>query len=270
VKENEEMTEENSSDWQAPTPPNDPVDPPQMSEIGTCANVFIEPENTFKDLKRKPRFIIAGIIISLLVGVYTFGVGMKVGEDGMRTFIEEQVSKSPQADSMTAEQKKSAVDLQVTIGKYTSYAVPVFVFISFFVGGLLYWGGSKAFGGEGGFMHSLSVWVYSGLPPAVVAMIANIVVLFLKPAEQIDLAVSQRGVLQANPGFFLDGKEMPILVTFLSTFDVFAIWGWILAAIGLRTVNKLSSGSAWGIVLILIVIGLLFRVLFAVLSGNPQ
>lgn len=266
------MTEGNSPEWQAPPspPPSDQVDPPQMSEIGTVASVFIEPENTFKDLRRKPRFIIAGIIIALFVGVYAFSVGMKVGDDGMRTFIEEQITKSPQADSMTAEQKKSAIDLQMTIGKYTSYAVPVFVFISFFVGGLLYWGGSKAFGGDGSFMHNLSVWVYSGLPPAVVAMIANIIVLMLKPAEQIDLAVSQRGVLQANPGFFLDGKEMPILVTFLSTFDIFAIWGWILAAIGLKTVNKISTGSAWGIVLIFVIVGLLFRLLFAVLSGNPQ
>ncbi|MBK6721813.1 MAG: hypothetical protein IPG58_00590 [Acidobacteria bacterium] len=41
-----------------------------MSEIGTLVNVFIEPENTFKDIVRKPRWIIAGIIISLLVGVY--------------------------------------------------------------------------------------------------------------------------------------------------------------------------------------------------------
>jgi Yip1 domain len=267
------MTEENSSEWQAPPPPESPreeVDPPQMSEISTVANIFIEPENTFKDLKQKPRFIIAGIIIALLVGAFTIGIGIKMGDEGMRNFIEEQINKSSQADGMSSEQKSKAIDLQMTIGKYSRFAVPVFVFISFFIGGLLYWLGAKAFGGTGSFFQNLSVWVYSGLPPAIVAMVANLIVLFLKPAEQIDLAVSQKGVLQANPGFFLDGKKMPMIVTVLSTLDVFAIWGWILAAIGLRTVNKLSKGSAWGIVLIFVFVGLLFRLLFAALSGNPQ
>ena len=241
-----------------------------MSEIGTLGNIFLEPGRTFEDLKRKPRFIIAGIIIALLVGVYTYAVGAKVGEAGMRSFIEEQINKSPQADNMSAEQKRSAVDLQMTIGTYTRFAVPIVVFISFFVGALLYWAASKAFGGSGGFLQNLSVWVYSGLPPAVVGMVANFIVLAIKPAEEIDLAASQRGLLHANPSFFIDGKAMPMIATILGTFDLFAIWGWILAAIGLSTVNKMSKGSAWTVVLILVVVGLAFRLLGAFFSGNPN
>ena len=48
-----------------------------MSEIGTLGTIFIEPENTFIDLKRKPRFIIAGIIMALLVFAFTFGTHVK-------------------------------------------------------------------------------------------------------------------------------------------------------------------------------------------------
>ena len=73
---------------------------------------------------------------------------------------------------------------------------------------------------------------------------------------------------QANPSFFIDGKTMPVLATVLGTFDLFLIWGWILAAIGLQKVGKLSGGSAWTIVLILTLIGLTFRVVSALFSGN--
>jgi hypothetical protein len=68
----------------------------------------------------------------------------------------------------------------------------------------------------------------------------------------------------------LDGKAMPVLTTLISTLDLFAIWGWILAAIGLRITNRLSSGSAWAIVILVALIGVGLRVLGALLSGNPS
>jgi len=253
---------------------NDPLsadtrEEPQMSEVGTLGGIFFEPENTFRDLKRKPRFIMAGVIIALLVTAFTFALQMKIGETAMRNYVTEQIDKSPFADSMSKEQKAAAVDRQVNVGKYTRFAVPVFVFISFFIGGLLYWLGSKAFGGSGSFMGNVSVWIYSGLPPAVISMIANFIVLGIKSADDIDLADSQRGVIHANLGFLM-GKEHPFIGTFLNTFDLFAIWGWVLAAIGLSVVNKMSKGAAWTLILIIAVVGLLFRFAGAYFSGNAS
>jgi hypothetical protein len=270
MQENE-TPQQNSAEWEPPPPPpsEEPAEKAQLSEVATLGTIFIEPENTFKDLKRKPRFIIAGVIIALLVGAYTFGVSYKIGEAGMRSFIAEQIGKSPQADSLSAEQKANAVEMQMTISKYSRFAVPIFVFISFLIGGLIYWLGGKAFGGTGSFTQNLSVWIYSGFPPAVVSMIANFIVTAFKSADDIDLAASQRGLIHANLGFLI-GKEHPVIATLLSTFDVFAIWGWILAAIGLTVINKMSKASAWTLVIITVVIGLAFRVVGAYFSGNPS
>lgn len=243
---------------------------PEISELASLGTIFFEPERTFKDFKRKPRFVVAGIIIALLVMAYTLGVNYKVGEAGMRSFIAEQIDKSPQAGSLSPEQKSDAIELQMTISKYTRYAVPIFVFISFVIGGLIYWLASKAFGGNGTFLENLAVWVYSGLPPAILSMIANFAVLAFKSVDEIDLAASQRGLLNANLGFFIDGKAHPMIATVLSTFDFFAIWGWILAVIGLTAVNKLSKASSWTIVLLLVLVGLGFRLVGAAFSGNPS
>jgi hypothetical protein len=264
------MEEQNSSEWQAPPPPEkiEAGETAQMSEVGTLGSIFFEPGRTFEDLKRKPRFIMAAVIISLLVMGYAIGLQYKIGEAGMRSFVAEQIEK--RAPNLTSEQKTSQLDLQMKITSYTRYALPVFVFVSLLIGGLLYWAGAKAFGGNGGFMHALSVFVYSSFPPAVVGMIANFIVMALKSGDEIDLALSQRSLVNANLGFFVDGHTMPVLATVLATFDLFAIWGWVLAAIGLRITNKLSSGSSWAVVIIIALIGVGFRVIGAFLSGNPS
>ena len=86
---------------------------------------------------------------------------------------------------MNAEQKSGAVEMQMTIGSVVRYALPVFIIISIVIGALLYWLGSKAFGGDGNFLHAVSVWVYSTIPPAVVGSIANFIVLIFKSADEI-------------------------------------------------------------------------------------
>jgi hypothetical protein len=132
------MEEQNSSEWQAPPPPEkiEAGETAQMSEVGTLGSIFFEPGRTFEDLKRKPRFIMAGVIISLLVMGYAIGLQYKIGEAGMRSFVAEQIEK--RAPNLTSEQKTSQVDLQMKITGYTRYALPVFVFVTLLIGGLLY------------------------------------------------------------------------------------------------------------------------------------
>jgi hypothetical protein len=264
------MENPNSVESQMP-PPRAAAEPeaPQMSEAATLGSIFFEPGRTFEDLRRKPRFILAIIVIALLSTVYIFGLYYKVGDEGMRRFAAEQVEKTPGASSMNAEQKAMNVNMQMTIGSVVRYAWPLIIAIILFVGGALYWLASKAFGGAGGFLHGVSVFVYSSLPPTVVGSIANFIVLVFKSADEINIATSQRGVIHANPAIFIDGKASPVLATLIGTLDLFMIWGWVLAAIGLRITNKLSSGSAWAIVLIFALIGIFVRVIGAFFSGNP-
>ena len=277
IEENieQKFEESNEEDWQAPPPPEEiemeEREEPQMSEIGTLANIFIEPGNTFKDLRRKPRFIFAAIIIAILSTGFVFSLQQKVGEESIRRSITQQAEKNSQFAALSQEQKDSSIDLQMSIQKVLSYIAPLFVFIFFLIGGLFYWIGVKAMGGEASFLHTLSVWIYASFPPTVIAVIANFVILFLRSAEDIEyIPASQRGLIKANPTMFFDGKEMPVLTTLISTIDLFAIWGLVLAAIGLKIVGKISTGSAWGIVLIFTLIGITARVIGAFINGVPS
>ncbi|MGI8495358.1 MAG: Yip1 family protein, partial [Pyrinomonadaceae bacterium] len=245
-------------------------EPAQMSEAATLGNIFIEPGNTFEDLRRKPRFILATLIICVLTFGFFFAFQQKMGDERYKRFFEEQFDKNPQAQSLTPEQRASSIKMQTTVGKYISYALPLFVLIAIALGGFIYWIAVKIVGGSMSFPQAVSLWVYSSFPVAVVSTLANVVVLFLKSADEIDIATNQRGLVHANPGFFMDGKSMPVLTTLLGTFDLFVIWGLILAAIGLQKIAKLSAASAWSIVLIMALLSLTWRTLQAYLTGNPM
>jgi hypothetical protein len=255
--------------WEAPPPPEkiEPAEKAEMSEVSTLLNIFMEPGRTFEDLRKRPRFILGLILISLLAGATFFGLYQKMGEAGIRRAIVEQFDRNPQAASMPPQQKETMIGVNMTVQKFMPLLVLVIVPISVFVMGLFYFLGAKAFGGNGGFLHAVSVVVYSSIPPAVLGSIAAFIVLALKSADEIDLTSAQRGgLVPANPSIFLDAKAQPVLTAIVSSIDVFQIWGWILAAIGLQITNKLSTGSAWAIVIIFALIGVLGKVVGAFFS----
>ena len=261
------------SEWQAPPPPEKIVDenePAQMSEPATLAGIFFEPGKTFDDLRRKPRFIMATVAIIVLTTTFSFLLANKIGEEGFRQFASEQIDKNPRAGSLSAEQKEQSISMQLTIMSVTRYFTPIFIVIGLALGGLIYWLAGNAMGGSATFLHGVSAWVYSSLPPIVVGVIANIIVLLFKSADDIDFATSQRGLIQANPSFLIDGKSSPVLATLIGTFDLFAIWGWVLAAIGLQKLAKISSGAAWGIVIIMALVSVTFRVIFSFINKMPM
>lgn len=268
------MAEENQ-EWVAPPPPEsveiEQELAPQMSEPATLANIFFEPGRTFESLRAKPRFLLAGLIIIVLTMAFQNLLVSKLGEERIKRFTIEQIEKNPQVQAMPADQKERIVEQQLTISKYIRYfGFPIIVTVVFLLGGLLYWLGSNAMGGSSTFMRGLSTWIYSSFPPTVVAMLCNFIVLMFKSPDEIDLAASQRGLVNANPTLFFDGKSMPVLTTLISVIDLFFIWGLILAAIGLKKTGKISSGAAWAIVLIISLIGIAFRVFGAYMSGNPS
>lgn len=251
------MEENENSEMQPPPPPSKPVEvteEPRMSEIATIGNVFIEPGNVFEEMRRKPRFIIAGLIVLAAISIFQVIFVEKVG---YRKIVEARIESSKRTQDLDKDAKDKIIQQQGSdMVKYITYgATPVVVMIIFVLGGLIYWLGANALGGTGKFLGGLSVWVYSSLPPAIMFTLANIIVLFLKSADDIDIGNSQNGLIKASPAFFIDASRSPVLAVLLGTFDLFAIWGWVLAAIGLQKVAKISSGAAWAVVIMLALLG---------------
>ena len=263
---NEDLQDANQSpemDWQEPPLPEKILktdEPPQMSEVGTLGSIFFEPGATFEDMRRKPRFLLAGLIMLVLVAAFNILLTKKIGFERL---ARERLETSSFYQNQPSERKAETLRMQTSpVFEYINYTiVPVVFLIIILIGSLIYWLGANAMGGTVTFLRGLSVWIYSSFPPTVVSLLANILVLFLKSADDIDVDATKNGLIQASPAFFMDAKSSPVLHAVLGTFDLFFIWGWILAAIGLRIVGKISSGAAWAIVLMVALLNVAFRVI---------
>jgi hypothetical protein len=230
--------------WQPPPPPPGvppPTEPagPEMSTPQTLSGIFFEPSRTFEALRTRPRFLVAGLVLLLL----TIGVTALVFQRiDMGEYIRQKMEQNPRNANQTEEQK----EMGVKIGKIAgAVGIPVSVPITIAAGAALYLLGVMAFGGSIGYKQSLAVWTYSSFPPAILGTIIAVLVLFLKAADTID----PEHLLVTNPGAFMGTGSSPVVVAVLSQFDVLRFYGLFLAAIGLRKVAKISSGSAWGIVI---------------------
>jgi len=248
-----------NQEFQPPPPFTPKPEPPavEMSTPATLTGIFFEPGRVFDALRARPRFLIAGLVLLILTIGVTATVYKRIDMD---QYIRDKMEKSPRAASQTPEQK----EMGVKIGKMFGFAIPVFVPIGIAVGAALYLLGVMAFGGSIGYKKAVTVWVYSSLPPGVLGSIVAVLVLFLKAPDQID----PEHLLITNPGAFMGPDSSPVLVAVLSQFDLLRFYGLFLAAIGLRKLANLSSGSAWGVVLGFYLIRALLAICSAAIFGG--
>ena len=229
-----------------------------MSGASTLTSIFFEPGRVFDDLRARPRFLIAGIILLVLTTAVTATLYQRVD---MGEYIREKMEKSPRSAQQTPEQKEMGVKFGKIIG---AVAFPASIPFWIAGGAALYLLGVMAFGGSISYKKALAVWVYSSLPPSVLATVVALLVLFLKSPDTID----PEHMLVTNPGAFMGADSSPVVVALLSQFDILRFYGLFLAALGLRKVAKVSSGSAWSIVIGFYLIAAILKIASAAIFGG--
>jgi hypothetical protein len=265
------MSEPNN-EFQTPPPPAQPPPPPPvgsaMSTMETITGIFFEPGQVFQALRDRRRFLVATIICIVFYMGFQITFVQKVGYDRI---IREAVENGPRSDQMTPEQKENAIRMQSgpIVRSISIVAIPlVFAFI-FAAGAGLYLLGSMLMAKPITYSQALAVWAYSSLPPIVFSMLINVVLIFVKSPDDYDIvSASRRGLVKANLSILSDPKAAPVLYTLLGSLDVFAFYGLFLAALGLRKIGKMSTGSVWGVVLTIWFFGILLKLVFAGVFGQ--
>jgi hypothetical protein len=253
-----------------PPPPFNPQpDPPKELSLGeTLTGIFFEPGRVFESFRTRPRFLVALVIGIVFYMAFTFVFFQKVGYERV---VREAIETGPRAEQMTAEQKEAAIRMQSgPVFRVIGFAATPIVFgIIFAAGAGLYLLGSMLMGKQVSYKQSLAIWAYSAMPATILAMILNVILVFIRSPDDYDIvSASRRGLVKANLSFLSDPKAAPMLYTLLGSFDLFAFYGLFLAALGLRKVGKMTSGSSWAIVLGIWIFGLVVRIALAGLFGQ--
>jgi hypothetical protein len=255
-------------DLPAPAPPSAPPAGPPVSTVETITGIFFEPGRILQALRDRPRFLTATIVGILFFMAFQITFVQKVGYERL---VREAVENGPRAEQMSPEQKEAAIRVQSgpIVRAISIVSVPLVFAIILAAGAALYLLGSMLMAKQVSYKQALAVWAYSSLPPIVLSTVVNLILVFIKSPDDYDIVSAQRrGLVKANLSFLSDAKAAPILYTFLGSLDVFAFYGMFLAALGLRKVGKMSSGSAWGIVLGIWIFGLVIRIAMAGLFGQ--
>jgi len=246
----------------------EPREETKNTETGSpFLKLFIEPSAGFRLLLDRPRFFGVTVFIAILTIALSASIIETVGFENM---IEQRVNESRQFADMPPDKRQELVAMQsgplmkvLAIGSGGIASVAII-----FLGGLYYWFSMTALGSKVRFPHGVAVWAYSSVPPLILVTIANLVVLALKPVEDMDLALDSAGVLvKANPTIFLAADSSPAVLALVSSLDFFSLMGWVLAVIGIKTVGKLSGATALGIVGLMALFGIAARVVIAAFVG---
>src|SRR6266853_5479186 len=93
---------------------------PAISPVGRLVGVFFSPKTTFEDIVRKP----AGVLPVVLLTLFGIGVSFAINQRiNWREFMSQQMEKSPQAASMSAEQKEQRIEGGAKFSPPFTYAI---------------------------------------------------------------------------------------------------------------------------------------------------
>ena len=216
---------------------------PAISPFGRIIGVFFSPKATFEDIVRKPSWILPVLLLTLFSIGVSFAINQRIN---WREFMAQQIEKSPQAASMSAEQKEQRIEGGAKFSPILTWAIGVCGPIVFaLVVALVMWGAYNLLGGANtNFGTSFAITSHAALT-GLVSSLLFIVVLYLKAPGTVDM----ENPVATNLAAVLPDDSAKWLVALLKSFDIFTFWTLILLAIGFATTNpkKLKGGKAFTI-----------------------
>ena len=216
---------------------------PAVSPVGRIIGVFFSPKATFEDIVRKPSWVLPVVLLTLFSIGVSFAINQRIN---WREFMSQQIEKSPQAASMSAEQKEQRIEGGAKFSPPFTYAIGLLgPIIGMLVVALVMWGAYNLLGGANtDFGTSFAITAHAFMT-GLLSSLLFIVVLYLKPYGTVDL----ENPVATNLAAILQDDSSKWLVALLKSIDVFTIWTLILLAIGFAAANpkKLRGGKAFTI-----------------------
>ncbi len=253
----------------------DPEGVPRMSTANTLLNIFISPAETFQNLRRHPRWLVAALIISLLSTIFLNLFIYRLTAERVVNYTVDKTLEMPMLNDEARKQieagRESAIEenrnpvskagqavssFGATVLRYSVYALVFLVF-------------AMVMGGKINFWQAFSVAVYAGFPVAVVSSILSIIILFLKDPVDIHPILGQGNLVQENLGFLFSPSERPALYALAAHISLFWFyWLWLIAT-GLKNAGeRISTSAAWATALFLFGVLLVFGVASAFLFSS--
>jgi len=211
--------------------------------------VLFSPNDTFREIARKPDFVIPAIVIIVAVLAAMLATMPHIDFDG--TYRE-----AFEAKGVSGPQMEQAMKFAIAFAKAAMYFAPFLAIGGLAVAALIYFLGAKLFGGAATYPQVFSVVLY-GFMPNVIKLLIKIPIVLTK--QNIKIQESET-VVRSSLAFLTSYKDHPVLFALLNRLDAFSIWSLILIAIGLAAASRLSKAKAATVVIVAWALMTLFSV----------
>jgi hypothetical protein len=220
-----------------PVPVPDP-EPAPLSEGARLIDTFIAPSKTFTDLRRNASWWAPWLIISIFAVAFIFVAGQQVGFDQV---ARNQTAHSEKFERIPADQQAQQLRIMAIGMKYTGYAFPAILLLSFVViAAVLMAVFNFGAGAQVRFGRSLAIVAYASLPGIIHATLSVISIFAGVDREGFNL----QNPAATNPAYFMDPAANKFLYGMASALDVFVIWSIVLMGIGFSCNSKVKRSTA--------------------------
>jgi hypothetical protein len=234
-----------------------------MSPTQKLLGVFFEPSRVFRNLRAHPRWVAAYLLITVLSLVYTFAFTQRLTPERIVNYRVDKVAEMPppftpppdRIETMRTqgiEQLKNPIQ---RIGTVVTTFVAVFCFTALLAA--LYLLGVLVFGGRINFWQSLSIMFYAAVQHRN-SKLLGLVLLYLKSPDDIHPILGHETLVQDNLGVLFTPADHPVIFVLATSIGILSFYSLWLKYTGLRNGGtKVSSGTAWGVAIMLWILGTL-------------
>ena len=233
--------------WVPPVTPAEPG-PARTGEFSgnaaaRLAGAFISPGRTFAELATSPTFVLALLVMIVLAFAGHFMITPRIDFEAT---LRAAIADNPQtAERLPEDRIAETAATQAKVAKIWGYTIPVTVPVMLLVIAGVYFLGLKVAGSTAEFRPVFAGVLHATLPPSAISGVLLSVVASRRgsfAAQDIET------MLRSNLGAFLDPETPEFFMTLARSIDVFNIWLWVLLALALAAVGKVSRGTAAALV----------------------
>ncbi|MDX6695104.1 MAG: hypothetical protein QOF02_2707 [Blastocatellia bacterium] len=253
-------------------PPPEADAPAPLSPADRITGVFYEPARIFQNLRHHPRWLAAFLVIALCTVIYQAAFTQRLTPEVIAAAPIDKLIESGwlQGEQATIAREQTIEAAKTPAARVTGplNAVAITLLILLFEAALFLLC-VLMFGGRMNYWQALSVAAYALMPPLVIQNLLSVVLLYVKPVDQLDPIKDQQGLVRADLGLLFTPAEHPYLYVIASFLGILALYRLWLTATGLRETGlRLSNGSAWGIALTVGLLYMLFALTLAAIFPN--
>ncbi|HVB00351.1 MAG TPA: YIP1 family protein, partial [Acidimicrobiales bacterium] len=219
----------------SPDPSSTPKDNASVWE--DFLDIFYAPSKVFAR-RANGNFWIPLILVTVLIAALAYA-----NRNIMQPVLDAELAKSAAAVMKANPQITQAMldkSRPASIA-FAQYGAVVLIPIIILVMGFVTWLGAKFVDAKLSWNAALVIVSYATVPKVAQQIVLSVQGLLMDPSK-----LTSRFSIEVGPARFMDPASInPLLGAILDRFDLFALWGLVLIAIGVAVIGKVPKAKAW-------------------------